>query len=125
MRALLIPAELSEPIRDVQIDGGDGCLDALQALVGGWIETIPHPTRDDVAPYFHEEGKLLDLPANWRATELLRESIRPGDYIAGDCVLAGFDPDTGETVELPADFEVQPPKPLELGGPDAVERGDR
>ena len=126
VRALVIPAALVEPIREVELERrGDSCLDALQALVGGMIETLPHPTRDDVAPYLNEEGKLLELPPNWRATELLRESIQRGDYIAGDCVFTGFDAQRGETIDLPADFEPDLPKPIELDEPSAVERRDR
>jgi Domain of unknown function (DUF3846) len=127
MKALVIPADEALGVREVQIPGqdSDGTLESLQVLVGGFIETIPHPTRSDVAPYFNEEGKLLGLPANRRATRLLQESIRPDDYIAGDCVFAGFDPASGRTVELPADFEVSVIAPRQLGKPDAIVRRDR
>jgi hypothetical protein len=127
MRALLIPADDTQAIREVQIAGNEcgGVLDALQAFVGGSIETIPHPTRADVAPYFNEEGKLIGLPANQRATRLLRESMFDGDHIAGDCVLAGFDPASGETVELPGDFDVPRAEAMDLGEPSEITRKDR
>lgn len=107
MRAILIPADQGYLIRPVQItDRGDSCLRDLQALVGGDIETLPYPGRDDVAPFIHGEGKFVPLPRNDRATVLLRASMFPDDYIAGDCVLTGFDAESGDTVDLPGDITV-------------------
>jgi hypothetical protein len=82
----------------VQADG----LADLQRLVGGDIESLPYPGRDDVCPFFDEEGKLKALPLNRRASMLLAESLG-SDWIAGDCVLTGFDPVTGENRPLPDD----------------------
>lgn len=82
-------------------------------------------------PFFNEEGKVIGLLANSRATRVLGESMLPGDYIAGDCVLAGFDPESGRTVELPADFElagdleVAVAEPMQLGEPCAIRRRHR
>lgn len=112
LRALLIPADVHKEIEPLAIGGEDGCLKDLQVLVGGSIETFPYPDRTDVAPYFNEEGKILELAPNGRATRLLASVLDPRDHIAGDCVLAGFDIDTGETVDLPSDFELSiPPSP--------------
>lgn len=116
MRAVLIPADGSLPVREVTLDNaGDSCLDALQALVGGDIETLPVDGRDDVSPYFHGEGKYADggLPRNDRATRLLRATMFAGDWIAGDLVLTGFDASTGETVPLADD--VQPDESTPVG----------
>ena len=125
--ALLIPADDALPVREVVLSADEsGCtLDSLQEFVGGNIETIPFPARGDVAPYFNEEGKLLGLPANRRATQVLAASMFADDYVAGDCVLAGFDADRGQTVALPGDFQLKLAEPFELGEPDAVTRRDR
>lgn len=101
MKAILIP---TDPGRSVEIVDFDGGLKALQALVGGSIETVPYPGRRDVSPYFNEEGKIRGLPANGRATTLLAGSIYPGDFIAGDCVLTGMT-DMGEDVDCPLELD--------------------
>lgn len=98
MNALLIPADPT-PQREITVAG----LDDLQALVGGYIQTIPYPGRRDVVPYFNEDGKLHGLPPNARATQLLAWALFPDDVIAGDCVLTGTTPD-GALADLPADL---------------------
>lgn len=109
-RGILIPAEISEPISEFELeDDGQGYLRPLQELVGGMIETV----RWDDAPgnatvYMNEEGKLEGLPPNARATYLLRNiGMGVGDYIAGNLVLIGLDPREGETVSLTDDVTVQ------------------
>lgn len=93
--AMIIPADSNEEIYYKNLDG----LEAYQEVVGGWIETVPF--KENVAPYFNEEGKVMGLPENVRATALLRNSIMPGDYIAGNCIIVGFDPETGEDIDIP------------------------
>lgn len=104
MKGLLIP--VAGPINDVQIEGD--MLDGLQSLVGGMIQSIPFRSaigdRSDVAPYFNEEGKILNLMPNPRATALLAPGMFPNDYIAGDLVLVGFDDETGEERDIPESF---------------------
>jgi hypothetical protein len=93
--AMIISADPTEDIYYKDLDG----LDEYQFVVGGSIETIPY--RDNVTPYFNEEGKIFGLPENVRATALLRNFLMAGDYIAGNCILVGFDPETGEDIDLP------------------------
>jgi len=57
-------------------------LKAMQAIVGGYIETVTSP---GLALVCNEEGKLKGLPNNF----LLR-----GDIIVGDAFFVGIDPDT-------------------------------
>tara|TARA_R110000850_G_scaffold37153_13_gene97757 strand:+ start:1186 stop:1506 length:321 start_codon:yes stop_codon:yes gene_type:complete len=60
-------------------------LSELQALVGGYIETIPlHNGRTMV---FNEEAKLKEHEVNEVATMMVRGLIADNDYIAGDAVL--------------------------------------
>lgn len=112
MRALLIPVE--GPCEEIDLlpdEAQDaapgGRLLQLQLLVGGYIEALVCPDfiRDaDLATmYANEEGKLHQLPINRRATDFLVPGVGLawGDYVAGPVVLAGFDPETGETRDLP------------------------
>lgn len=99
MRALLIPVEGN--MRVVEHNG----LEDLQKLVGGDIETLP-VGREDVAPFFNEEGKVNGLPRNERATKLLAASLMPEDHVAGDMVLCGLNTKTGDTVALPSDVKI-------------------
>ena len=69
-----------------------------QRTVGGNIETIAY--LEDVVPYFNEEGKLLGLEKNARATAILAFNMFPDDYIAGNCIFAGFDGETGEDLDI-------------------------
>lgn len=82
-------------------------LSQLQELVGGWIEpvTIPSfiPDAERGTGYVNEEGKIRGLPVNWRATDFMVPGVglMPRDYIAGDFVLLGLDPRTGENADVP------------------------
>lgn len=74
--------------------------DALSAAVGGDIESFP--THDaDVTVYGNEEGKLLRLPVNDVAHEWLHTLLMPFDVIVGPVVVVGFDPDTGDDLDVP------------------------
>jgi uncharacterized protein DUF3846 len=96
MRAVLIPVE-GEP-REVEQNG----LEDLQKLVGGWIEVLPFPGREDLTVYVNEEGKFGCDP-NRTATRLLGSVLFRGDWIAGPCVICGFDPDRGRNLAAPAE----------------------
>jgi len=60
---------------------GKPTLEQLQKIVGGLIEYVP--IHDGGYMYCNEEGKLLGLPPNPYATEL----IDFGDVIVGDVVV--------------------------------------
>lgn len=93
-KVIVIPADLNTPVRVDNLGG----LEDYQRTVGGDIETIAY--LEDVVPYFNEEGKLLGLEKNARATAILAFNMFPDDYIAGDCIFAGFDGDTGEDLDI-------------------------
>lgn len=102
MIALLIPVE--GPLEEVVLDGG---LEQLQEIVGGMIQALPLPpfitNADRATAYINEEGKLIDLAVNYRATDFMvpGAGMMPGDYIVGPFLLCGFDPMTGTHRELP------------------------
>lgn len=96
MKALVIPADNTQPTRYENLEG----LEDFQRVVGGWIETVPME-EGNLVPYFNEEGKLNGLPKNDRATKILSGSIMPHDYIAGDCLFIAYNPETGEDEDYP------------------------
>ncbi|MFC5099134.1 DUF3846 domain-containing protein [Amycolatopsis plumensis] len=65
-------------------------LGSLQHLVGGDVELVGLRSLD-MNMYLNEEGKLMSLPRNHRATVLCQQSqaIRIDDYICGDAVIVG------------------------------------
>lgn len=105
MRALMV-----RPDGGIQEVEHDGDLPSLQALVGGDIEAVPYPGRDDMTCYINEQGKFLPLQRNERATELLQAgdqpTIQPEDWIAGPLIIGGFDPQTGEDQDIPDDHGI-------------------
>lgn len=90
-------------------------------LVGGWIEAVPVYGREhDLRLFINECGKFECVDENGgvlvniRMTRWLTNgnkaigfdgnNLMPGDVIAGDAVLLGFDPDTGESQDCPDDI---------------------
>lgn len=98
--ALLIPSNQEEPVRRIDVSG----LESLQAAVGGNIEAVPFRGEHRLTVYVHMEGKFECEP-NPRATRLLGPGLFAGDFVAGPALICGFDPDEGENVDLPGDFE--------------------
>jgi len=82
-KALLIPSDLSMVCSVVEIDD----LASMQALVGGRIECVEHPDWGDL--WINEEGKFGEHYINERATDLMRDILFEGDYIAGDAFFTG------------------------------------
>lgn len=75
-------------------------LSFLQQAVGGYIE--PVDLWDNITMYVNEEGKVYNLLYNPVATVIAHNAsaINIFDYIYGDVVLIGFDPESGDTVGL-------------------------
>ena len=100
------------PVRfSSEISGERPGLDALQAMVGGPIETIEFRVAGHGVRYvavFDEEGKLKDLPVNELATQRFMEECdgAPADYIVGTVLLLKIEGDnivsltTAETAKL-------------------------
>ena len=102
--AVLIPADVDEPVRRITVDG----LDGLQAAVGGSIEAVDTATLgDQLTSYVNENGKYDGSEPNPRATTLMGPSLFAGDFIAGPLLICGFDPRTGENRDCPLGFEAE------------------
>jgi hypothetical protein len=84
---------------------GDGAsLKFMQDAVGGYIEHLVAPSRPDLDWWMNDEGKLMGLPVNELATDLLT-GLWPEwgrqDILVGPIVLTGSKPP--ETASVPDD----------------------
>ena len=61
----------------------------LQDTVGGFIEII-RLDNHKAFMVLHEEGKLIGLPINSKATKIFQEQYGTGDYIVGDVLIAQY-----------------------------------
>ncbi|GAA4660335.1 DUF3846 domain-containing protein [Arthrobacter cryoconiti] len=107
IKVLIIPASPLEPATATDIEAG---LVSLQSQVGGYIESVPGgdfngASADSWCAYVNEEGKVLNLPVNVRATAIMHsiEKIHPWDTINGPMVVVGVDGD-GESVDAPEEL---------------------
>lgn len=104
VKGFLIPVE--GPCREVFVPADDS-LHTMQRFVGGYIEAVGIPDFingwETGTAYVNEEGKLEHLEANMRATDFMVPGvgIMFRDYIAGDMLLLGWDPETGENADVP------------------------
>ena len=105
MKYALIPADVKKP---VEFKDDEPSLDLWQSVVGGYIEGVTvqeSPTSPALRMYCNEEGRVIGLPPNGRATALRVVATRgmfrsDGLLIAGDvAVIGGYDM-AGDDVEL-------------------------
>jgi hypothetical protein len=81
---LVIPSAGDARLEDLPADQ----LEALQGLVGGWIEPL---TIDDTMFIMNEDGKMQGLPPNGNATAMVQilGADLMGDILVGQVVLVG------------------------------------
>lgn len=65
-------------------NGNDFTLEEMQAMVGGYIETLS--LTDGKWIVVNEEGKLHNLPLNFNATKIIRDNGY-NDYIVGNAII--------------------------------------
>src|ERR1035437_2762169 len=98
IHVLLIPADNDNAVTMI---GTEATLDAFQEIVGGLIEVVTLSEVGRHSLYFNEEGKLLHLPFNSRATWLLHKGTNSVlDVIVGDAFLAGPVDDDGNDTNV-------------------------
>jgi len=98
---------MQQPIRQQKLLESD--LNAYRGLVGGHIEVITLD-RPPASLYFNEEGKLLELPVNLRATTILwahNSAFRGQDAIQGPAFIVG-------PVDRHGDDQTAPPDLIDL-----------
>lgn len=97
--AIQIPQDEDRPLYKVTIED----LAGMQAAVGGYIEIVDL-TPLNASLVVNEEGKLMNLEINRRATLLfwlLFPSIRGRDAICGDALIVGYPDCQGNTTDAP------------------------
>ncbi len=101
VRALHIPTEADEPIVEVEVHA----LEDYQAAVGGWIEPVDIADLG-VTVYVHEEGLVLGLPFNSRATFLWWYYVpeaRQKAMLVGPALVVGLPDRNGDSTDIPRD----------------------
>jgi len=99
VKALRIPADADEPITAVEVSE----LEDYQAAVGGWIEPVDLPDLG-VTVYVHEEGLLLSLPFNSRASFLwwyFVPAARQKAMLVGPVLVVGLPDRSGASTDIP------------------------
>lgn len=89
MKINAIRVPVTGPVEVISYDRKDE-LDVLQEQVGGYIEVVT--ATQHVTFYVNEEGKLMGLPINKRATEYwwsINPSYRGHDVLCGTAVILG------------------------------------
>ncbi len=59
---LILKSDGRHEVREIPAQGQEGHLKALQACVGGLIQTLPAKAFGRATCYVNEEGLLIDLP---------------------------------------------------------------
>ena len=108
MKAVIVPANSTQP---AQVVDEKLTLDYLQGVVGGLIEAvcISQVLTDsgmkevDCTVFVNEEGKLIGLPVNARATDLCAVAIGGWirDIVVGDVVVVGPPDGNGDETAVP------------------------
>jgi hypothetical protein len=104
LSAIVIPADEQLPLRLEEFDTDD--LDARQRLVGGSYEIL-RLQRPAANLYVNEDGKLLHLPGNERATLLLwmhNRAFHQWDVIVGDAFILGDPDEDGNATSAPQEL---------------------
>lgn len=86
-------------------------LATLQRLVDGYVECfdLQHPKTGEVATmWFNDSGKMIGLEVNPMATAVALiggwQGYEWNGPLQGQCVVTGFDPESGETLTLSPDW---------------------
>ncbi|MCA4995155.1 DUF3846 domain-containing protein [Tsukamurella tyrosinosolvens] len=98
IEALKIPADQSYPAEVITFKAGDG--DEINKVVGGRFEAIDSTTTYELSFWCNDEGKLIGLPVNDRATLLLwstNHAFINRDVLAGDVLVTGWPDSEGDT----------------------------
>lgn len=102
--AIVIPAHSAHPVRVEQIAPVD--LDVRQRLVGGTIQAL-NLYKPPSTMYINDEGKLLDLRPNPRATSVLwvhNPDFRNHDFVVGDAIIVGQPDEQGNDETAPQEL---------------------
>lgn len=84
-----------------------GPLTTLDAhdIVGGNIDILPQPRDLDITLIANEDGHRLGLDANWHATRLIRNMLRPSDFVTGKVIVTGLPGPDGDLRSITKEVE--------------------
>lgn len=85
---------IKKPGQEPYIEEVENKLETFQEIVGGYIECVEFPGLENVDLFVNEEGKLNNLEGNFWLPEY-------EDCVVGTCYMVGFDPEEGESVDIP------------------------
>lgn len=111
VKALVIPASEGEPITECEVNK----LEEYQAVVGGWIEPVDIPALG-VTVFVHEEGLMLSLPFNPRATFLwwyFVPEARQKAMLVGPALVTGLPDRSGDSTDVPSEVTAMLAQPGE------------
>lgn len=138
--AMVVPVGREPEPRTLEADESGSFLKALQGCVGGPIEPLSWLFDDAPAGYCSEEGALgatfLDANRAVYADKAMEDAgflsqldfatpVREGDLYAivfGDMVFTGFDPETGESRDIPPPEECERVRER-FGGAGSIDSG--
>lgn len=104
IKGIVIPADEEQPIKLVEVEGGN--YREFQKHVGGNFDAI-NIERPEASIFIHDEGKIIGLPLNRRASVVLwvhNKRFRHVDAIMGDALLIGAPDDVGDTQGIPEEL---------------------
>ncbi len=125
INAIHVPADDDEEAQLVTIEQGD--ITVIQRFVGGWFGVVSAGDESPTSFWHHDDGKILGLPVNRRATLLLCALDHRWvghDVLVGDILLTGDPDDEGDTQSVSQElvdliFHTQPYKvEVQAPGPD-------
>lgn len=101
---IVVPVDRNEPIYTREFNG----LSDYQEVVGGLIEPIDLPQPHPATMYVNEEGRLLKLEFNARASLIVmahnQQYLFRGINVVGPAVIVGEPDEEGETQDVPPDL---------------------
>lgn len=99
LKVVVIPVDPTDAcyVQLIVSSGDHARLQGMQAIVGGLIECVS-TDRGDL--WLNEEGKLISLEPNMRATAFVDGILFPGDYIAGQAFVTGPVDEEGECTDV-------------------------
>lgn len=84
---------IKEPYKEPYVKEIDYTLEAMQEIVGGYIECVGFPNINGVDLYVNEEGKLDRLEGNFWLPEY-------EDCVVGTCFMVGYNAHNGQNKDI-------------------------
>lgn len=102
---IVVPHDIEQPVTQLEFERGD--LAKMREVVEGNVEVLDIEERK-ISLWFNEEGKLMEMPINYRATFILwvyrPEFAGVADPVVGNALITGMPDGRGDTKTTPKDF---------------------